>query len=220
MDNQFFAELSRRLREDGISTGEETKRCLPVLLNGQVVMNVAQSSEVFAMPGALDTPEANELYHQVAGTARLVKEYTQAMELAPPLKGISLDEPYRLLADFNGTVLAGHEVEHGGGYLFATWDWDFNRKGVNRGEYFPNRYEAAKRDFALRSGLIPESLLFTDEQLTEVYRCIREELESGYDIPEERRRTLQSAAEQIERSVPHLEELVMRSNQQELELNM
>ena len=220
MDNKYFAELVRRLREDGISTGDGISRRLPILLHGQVAMNVTQSSDVLLMPEASGNQEASELYHKVSGLAKEVKEYTQAIERAPVLQVRALDEPFRLLADFNGVVLAAYEMEKGRGYKFATWDWDYDRKGVNRGEYFINGYEAAKRDFADRAGLVQIDHLFTDGQLAEVYRCIQEELDSGYELTEDRRMKLQEVVKQIERGVPDLEELVSQSNQQELELNM
>lgn len=97
-------------------------------------------------------------------------------------------------------------------------DWDYDRKGVTKGEYFINNFEAAKKDFAVRSGLFAGNRLFTDEQLAEVYRCIQEELDSGYEITEDRRTKLQDAAKQIEYAVPNLDELVMQSNEMELAL--
>ncbi len=79
-------------------------------------------------------------------------------------------------------------------------------------------YISAKRDFAARSGLVPRGALFTPEQLTEVYRSIHEVLDSGYPITVEREKLLEAAAEQIERSVPDLEQRVNLSNKKELEL--
>ena len=54
--------------------------------------------------------------------------------------------------------------------------------------------------------------------MTEIYRCIHETLDSEYPITEERRKLLESVAEQIERTVPDLEARVEQSNQNELEL--
>nr|WP_304965809.1 hypothetical protein [uncultured Oscillibacter sp.] len=83
---------------------------------------------------------------------------------------------------------------------------------------FPVRKkEKQKRDFAVRSGLLPSSALFTQEQLTEVYRSIHETLDSEYPLTDERQKLLESAAEQIEDFVPDLDERVQRSNQAELD---
>ena len=48
-------------------------------------------------------------------------------------------------------------------------------------------------------------------------RSVHETLDSAYPITDERQKYLQSAAEQIERSIPDLEERISISNQRELE---
>ena len=50
-----------------------------------------------------------------------------------------------------------------------TWEWDFDREGVHHGHYFQDDYEAAKRDFTLRSGLVQKDALFEPERLAEIY---------------------------------------------------
>ena len=91
-----------------------------------------------------------------------------AMEAAPQLKASGLDGDYRILADFGGTVLAGTPSKYG--VQFVTWDWDYDRTGVVHGHYFMENYDAAKQDFATRSGLIQKEQLFSPEQLTEIFR--------------------------------------------------
>lgn len=54
--------------------------------------------------------------------------------------------------------------------------------------------------------------------MTEIYRCIHETLDSEYPITEERRKLLESVAEQIECTVPDLAQRVEQSNQKELDL--
>ena len=50
-----------------------------------------------------------------------VREYMTLLEQAPPLQAQSLTGDYRLLADFNGAVLAAHPTRLG--VQFVTWDW-------------------------------------------------------------------------------------------------
>ena len=143
------------------------------------------------------------------------------MEAAPQLTASGLAGDYRLLADFNDVVLAGHPTEYG--VQFVTWERVRERTGLNAGDYYgpgngTDSYTAAKQGFATRSGLIPRSALFAPEQLTEVYRCIHETLESEDSITDERQKCLESVAEQIERCVPELDERVALSNQKEVEL--
>ena len=95
----------------------------------------------------------------------MVQEYMTLMEQAPPLKAQGLSGDFRVLADFNGTVLAGHPTQYG--VHFITWDWNFDRTGLNYGRYFQENYLGAKQDFATRSGLISKQQIFNEAQLTE-----------------------------------------------------
>ena len=60
--------------------------------------------------------------------AARTREYMLAMETAPQLKASGLEGDYRILADLNGTVLAGTHSKHG--IQFVTWDWDYDRTDV------------------------------------------------------------------------------------------
>ena len=119
------------------------------------------------------------------------------------------------MAEFNGIVLAGHKFTDAPGHQFATWERDYDRTGVIYGHY-TNDFDAAKEDFATRSGLVQKDRQFTDEQFAEVYRCIHETLDSEYPITPEREKLLKETAEQIERAVPDLNQRVELSNQKEL----
>lgn len=90
---------------------------------------------------------------------------------------------------------------------------------MESGDYFDggHHYEAAKLDFACRAGLVDGHRQFTDEQLTELYRCVCEALEDERPMTKERREILERAAEQIEGSVDDLDHHVSLSNQRELE---
>lgn len=56
-------------------------------------------------------------------------KYMNLMENSSPLKTDGLDEDYRLLANFNGIVLAGHATKYG--VQFVTWDRDYDKTGVS-----------------------------------------------------------------------------------------
>ena len=91
-------------------------------------------------------------------------------ETATLLKVGGLTGDYRVLADFGSAVLAGYPTERG--VQFVTWEWDFDRKGVHHGHYFQEDYDAAKRDFTVRSGLVQKDALFEPEQLAEIYHAL------------------------------------------------
>ncbi len=216
MNEKFFPELSRRLKREDIAIGEVEDERLPVLLDGKEAMWVGPKGTIYITPELAKDQSCTRLYDRLAGICAQVHEYTTAIAAAPRLKADGLHENFRLLADFNGVVLAGREMEGGLGYEFATWWYTYGRTGVTQGNYIYD-YDAAKLDFASRSGLVQGSRQFSDEQLTEIYRCIQETLDGEYPITKERRDVLTAAANQIERSVDDLEERVSLSNQQELE---
>lgn len=219
MNDKFFPELARRLKREGIATSPVEKGCLPVLADGRAAVLVMPRGGVVFNADVERGPEADSVYDLTYRLSREVYEYTEAMASAPPLVAEGLHEGFRVLADFNGVVLAGQELEADWGYKFATWRRSPDRTAVGSGEYFDGGhfYGAAKLDFACRAGLVDGHRQFTDQQLVELYRCVCETLESGYPLTKERREVLEQAAEQVEGSVDDLDERVNLSNQRELE---
>ena len=206
MDIKFFAELSRRLREEQIDSTVVSEDRLEVSLRGQPVLFVSPNSDVFLLPAGSGSEEAADLYHRVAMTADEVYTYVEAVQNAPVLRAADLHEPFHLLADFGGAVLAGRELEQGRGYQFVTWDWDFDRLGVSHGHYYEGDFQSAKEDFAVRSGLISKARLFTPEQLTELYRATDHYVETGPEPDCAQLKALQEARTKIECTVPDLPE--------------
>ena len=219
MNDKFFPELARRLKREGVSTGPVEKKCLPVLADGRAAVLVMSHGTVAFNADVERGPEADSIYDLTYRLSQEVYEYTGAMASAPPLVAEGLHEGFRVLADFNGVVLAGQELEADWGYKFATWRRSPDRTAVGSGDYFDGGhcYQAAKLDFACRAGLVDEHRQFTDQQLTELYRCVCETLEGEYPLTRERREILERAAEQIEGSVDNLDHHVSQSNQRELE---
>ena len=118
----------------------------------------------------MDSIRTQDALRSVIDTAKTTSEYMAILETAPLLKASGLHGDYRVLADFGDAVLAGHPIERG--VQFVTWEWDFDRKGVHHGHYFQQDYDAAKRDFTVRSGLVQKDALFEPEQLAQIYRAL------------------------------------------------
>ena len=218
--NRYFKELALNLRQEGFTTDQTEEELLSVNLDGRRLCLATDSGGVRYWREHIDSEARSAALDRVTTIVKTTAEYMGQMEVAPQLTVGRLKGDYRLLADFNDTVLAGHPTKYG--MQFITWNRTNNRTSLNQGNYYGpyvgiDSYTAAKQDFAARSGLIPRSALFTPEQLTEVYRSIHETLDSEHPITEDRQKCLQSVAEQIERSVPDLEERVSLSNQKELD---
>ena len=145
-------------------------------------------------------PGAQAALQSVIDTAKMTSEYMAILETAPRLKAGGLDGDYRSLADLGGTVLAGHPTERG--VQFVTWEWNYDREGVHHGHYFQNDYDAAKRDFTVRSGLVPKDALFEPEQLAEIYRALRLVREQDESLSFGRDQELTELMEQVGKSLP------------------
>ncbi len=219
--NSYFKELAVNLRHEGFTVCPETDGLLPVELDGRRLCLATGEGRVrYREEDAADDSRRMAL-DRVTTTVRVTSEYMSQMATAPQLTANGLDGDYRVLADFNDVVLAGHPTQYG--HQFVTWERVQNRTALHQGDYYgpgsgADCYTAAKRDFAARSGLIPRSALFTPEQLTEIYRSIHETLDSGYPITDDRQKHLESAAEQIECIVPDLAARIEQSCQKEMEL--
>ena len=148
----------------------------------------------------VDSIRAQDALQTVIDIAKMTSEYMAILETAPRLKASGLDGDYRVLADFGDAVLAGHPTERG--VQFVTWEWDFDREGVHHGHYFRNDYDAAKRDFTVRGGLVPKDALFEPEQLAEIYRALAFVREQDESLSFGRDRELAELMKQVGRSLP------------------
>ena len=208
---RYFQETAIALRREGFCVEPSVGGRLGVRLDDHPICEVDQIGGITYRSDNIPTPEyvsaKDKAYRIVCNTA----EYMKQMEQAPPLKVSDLPDRYKVLADFNGVVLAGAHSKYG--MEFVTWDWDHDRKGLSHGHYFTGNYEGAKRDFATRSGLIPEQQLFKDEQLIEIYRCCADTLDAGFDLTYEQEKCIKSVQEQIESGMPDIMERIREQDQ-------
>ena len=212
---KYFAESALALRREGFHVEKVLGGQLGVWLDDQPLCEVSEVGGITYKGDNIATPERvaakDEVYRIVCTTA----EYIRQMEQAPPLKVSGLEDSYKVLADFNGTVLAGTHSKYG--VQFVTWDWDYDRKGVCFGHYFNGNYDSAKQDFATRSGLIPEQRLFKDEQLIEIYRCCADTLDAGFDLTYEQEKCIKSVQAQIENGMPDIMDRIREQDQHTVE---
>lgn len=127
----------------------------------------------------------------------------------------TLEEKFKKLADYGGTVLAGRETQYG--FEFVTWDWDFNRRGVNHGHYYHDALDSAAEDFAVRSGLVDGNRLFSEDQMEEIYRCCEDTLCETYELDEKQRKIIEGVQEQIRIAIPDIVEQIQEHDRQAFE---
>ncbi|MEG1502541.1 MAG: hypothetical protein RR370_04035, partial [Synergistaceae bacterium] len=114
-NNKYFEELSRILRQHDIESVPAEDGRLVILLNGKSVGRIEPGGIRCIAPNDLQTAEASEAFYKAVPYAEMVAEYMGELKRAPLLKADGLDEGYRLLAEFSGTVLAGKEMDSGYG---------------------------------------------------------------------------------------------------------
>ena len=191
---RYLEEVRIPLHRAGFGTLPVEGEQLPVLWNGAPLCRITGKGSVFYRREDADTPQAEDALYRVEDIAAKTLEYMAAMETAPQLKASGLDGKY--------------------GVQFVTWDWDYDRTGVVHGHYFMENYDAAKQDFATRSGLIPKEQLFSPEQLTEIFRCCADSVDEDFfeltDMQEEMIRGIQ---QQIRVCVPDLDERVRQQEE-------
>ena len=167
---RFLEETAIRLRQNGFTVEPIEDHHLPVCWEKGRLCRISGKSSVLYRQENVDSVRTQDALQSVIDTAKMTSEYMAILENAPRLKASGLHGDYRVLADFGSAVLAGHPTERG--VQFVTWEWDFDREGVHHGHYFQDDYEAAKRDFTVRSGLVQKDALFEPEQLAEIYRAL------------------------------------------------
>ena len=192
---RFLEETAIRLRQNGFTVEPIEDHHLPVCWEKGRLCRISGKGSVFYRREDADTPQAEDALFRVEDIAAKTLEYMTAMETAPRLKATDLTGDYRILADFGDAVLAGHPTERG--VQFVTWEWDFDRKGVHHGHYFQDDYDAAKRDFTVRSGLVQKDALFEPEQLAEIYHALSFVREQDETLSFGRDRELAELMEQV-----------------------
>ena len=210
--DRYLRETAIVLAREGFQTVKTDTGKLRVLLDGAPLCEVTENGGITYRNEDINEPERIAAKDKVYEIVRTTAEYMRQMETAPALKADGLENGYKVLADFNGTVLAGSPSKYG--VQFVTWDWDYDRTGVVHGHYFMENYDAAKQDFATRSGLIPKEQLFSPEQLTEIFRCCADSVDEDFfeltDMQEEMIRGIQ---QQIRVCVPDLDERVRQQEE-------
>ena len=192
---RFLEETAIRLQQNGFTVEPIEDHHLPVCWEKGRLCRISGRCSVLYRQENVDCIRAQDALQAVIDSAKMTSEYLVILETAPLLKAGGLTGDYRVLADFGDAVLAGHPTERG--VQFVTWEWDFDREGVHHGHYFQDDYEAAKRDFTVRSGLVQKDALFEPEQLAEIYHALSFVREQDETLSFGRDRELAELMEQV-----------------------
>ena len=204
---KYLSEAGHRLRRAGFTVQPEHMGLLPVEKDAHRICNVNVHGNVSYDPDHVRRNGLEDALDQVRCIADETLAYMKQMVVAPPLVANGLSGDYRLLAEFDNIVLAGHEREGGYGVEFITWERIQDGTELWQGHYYGNDYAAAKQDFAVRSGLLPPELLFTQEQLAVIFDAAQNMTTLGLVSNPEQEKFLEQIMEQVEEVVPQVIDL-------------
>ena len=119
---RYLEETATRLRQNGFTVEPIEDHHLPVCWEKGRLCRVSGKGSVLYRQERVDALGAQDALQAVIDTAKMTSEYMAILEYAPQLKATDLTGDYRILADFNGTILAGTHSKHG--IQFVTWDRD------------------------------------------------------------------------------------------------
>ena len=119
----YLREAAIVLAKEGFQLDEVHTDRLCILLDGSPLCEVTESGGIAYRNEDINEPERIDAKDKVYEIARAIAEYMRQMETAPVLKADGLEDGYKVLADFNGTVLAGVQSKYG--VHFVTWDWAY-----------------------------------------------------------------------------------------------
>ena len=193
----FNKEVTKRLSDEGYDVTAEGE-WLTVALNGDPVVKINNSDIVYIDGDFYDNDKTG--IASLSGIVREIYEYCSSYEKAPLLKAEHLSGDYRCLSEFNGTVLAAKYSEQNE-FEFVTWDRTFDGKAVCQGNYHTD-YNAAKEDFATRSGLVDSNRLFEADELKRIHKCIDFALENDDSLGFEQEKELSELKGKIEDIIP------------------
>ena len=155
--NRYFQELTLNLQHEGFAVKPETEEgLLPIELDGQRLCLALDTGSVRYWREDTADDHRSAALDKAISITKTTAEYMRQMETAPQLTASGLTGDYRLLADFNDVVLAGHPTRYG--VQFATWERVRERAGLNAGNFYGppggvDSYTAANEDLKARRGL-------------------------------------------------------------------
>lgn len=128
MSDGYFMEVAIPLQQVGFVVMLPASDMLPVEKNGRLLCRIARDGRIRYRPQKVDTQERKSACEQVEDIATTTSAYMQLISTAPSLKASGLSGSYKLLAEFNGDVLAGLlpvnmvlNLLHGSGVMVAPY---------------------------------------------------------------------------------------------------
>jgi len=215
MRRQLLVELKRAGYRDAYYS-EEHDAVFPMdkefpgiqLREGEIWMpRLEQPPYILGQPAIhkseLEQQQRDLVYKVFRPISDKVDEMVYAWRHAVPMKVHDV-ENFRLLSEHGKHVLAARD-DGEYGLHFTTWEYSYDRNGVNHGHYTTD-YEGAKRDFAIRSGLFPEKMFFAKEEIQQMYSALVFQGKNDDELTFDKERELHGVIGKLETISPELKD--------------
>ena len=194
----FIKEIELAAKKLGLTSSLGDDGRIQIQKDGIELCRVNDEGAVFFRDSDLERCGGKSILSAFSKSVNDICEYLTAMEVVPFLKARGIDE-WKQLCEFNRVVLACHPSRVG--IQFVTWERDFDGSGVSNGHYFSD-YQNAKRDFAVRAGLIPRNEILTKEELETMRSITRYALEHSDDMNYSQELKCEKLYERLDELVP------------------
>ena len=191
----FKQEIARKLSEEGYNFSFKNGE-FSVTSDGDVIK--IRDNDVLYSEGAF-SQSGKDKFYALYHLNRVVLDYCTAYEKAAPLKAEGLSGDYRCLAEFNSTVLAAKHTEYG--FEFVTWGRTYDGKSIWHGNYYTD-YDAAKENFAVRSGMVDKDKIFSTKELEQLEKCVNFTMRHNGDLKFDDCEFLKKINEKISENIP------------------
>ena len=191
----FKQEIARKLSEEGYNFSFKNGE-FSVTSDGDVIK--IRDNDVLYSEGAF-SQSGKDKFYALYHLNRVVLDYCTAYEKAAPLKAEGLSGDYRCLAEFNSTVLAAKHTEYG--FEFVTWGRTYDGKSIWHGNYYTD-YDAAKENFAVRSGMVDKDKIFSTKELEQLEKCVNFTMRHNGDLKFDDCDFLKKISEKISENIP------------------
>lgn len=202
MNADMLGELQRRASIINCVITHDTQEPEQVdaYYEGKPLGVVLNSGMLITRPGYTDDTKRNDVYFKLQTLVNEVKEYVDAYQNGSYPAYAKLPEGYRALTDYNRIFLAATKLKRGV-YQFVTWQ--LGRTGFYNGHYTTD-YKEAKRNFAIRAGLVEKSEIFLQPELQTIQIAVGYMIENRPDMDVDLSEQLQSISLKLTDVLPEL----------------
>ena len=201
MTNEVLKEFKRRLEAAGYQPELDANGTGHIYRRGQEAAFINEDGEI------LYKPWNRQHAFYIRDMRDEVSQYVILYHYgSTPTKPAGFKTAPRKLTEFGGAALCARQLDDDYGYEFVTWRENGDSRETG---HYTTDYAAAKRDFAVRAGLIDRDRLFTETELTVIRSNLSDflSIDAGDHINGDKEQAIQNVIDKIDSVVvPEIEE--------------